>query len=220
MVPTRETVQAFLRELESGLPLDRSEIGSLFSELFTTVQPTINLADYDPDSNTGATGAAANNFGEFGDVIAIEAGAATLTSAGAQTHTYVIETGGIPAGQVHVVRNLGLLCDAGASEDWTLTLAGFGIAGPPTVDVRAGVIRCDNTGEVDLLAAVEDLGTPVPRGVQSRRPIIMYPLSTLTIRSNTTLAAGVISKLSLVRERYNTALVVADVSADIDASVI
>lgn len=218
MVPTRDTIQAMLRELENGLPLDRAVVGSIFEELGRDVQPTIDLSNYDPDSNSGQAGAADTNYGRFGQLVALEAGTATLTSAGAQTHTYVIDTGGIPAGEVHVYTAFSIFCNAAAAEDWDALIQGFGIG---ALTVLAGTVRtpAGTTGEVAWLANSGAPSSPAGNDAATfQNPFIMHPGSTLTVRSLTTIATTAISRIQFIRERYLTNIVMDDVSADIGAT--
>jgi len=213
MVTNQENILGLLRVLENELPLTDQYGGPVLTGFNQNVQPVLNLADYDPDAPATKSSA----FGTYGTLIAIEAGAKELTSAGAQTHTYLIESGGIPAGEIQIIRNLTIDCDAAAAEDWKCSTSGFGIA------LYSGIyalVRTQTNEAVNLTSRSDSITTPTALGVQTDRPIILYPGQVLSIQSQSTIADGAKSKLTMLRERYTTSLVVADKSADIDASAI
>ena len=218
MVAESDTIPRMLRELENGLPLKAAFADSVFSELLTTVIPTIDLSAYDPDSNSGPSGATARNFGLYGDLKGIEPATATLTDPAIKSHVYILNPGGVAAGVVYVYRMLSLFCDAVAGEDWSMRVTGFTIPALTGLEVN---VRVNGGTEANLLNRIEDLGTPSNQaGVQRDRPLIVYPGEVVTISSATTLVATTISRLSFIRERYLTAIVPVNKSADIDAAVI
>lgn len=219
MVITRETVAGFLRELESQLPINDADIGSRLRELSEIVIPVLNLADYDPDNPSAGGGATNQNFSEFGQLIAIEPGTKELTSVGLQTHTYVLNAGGVPAGEVHVYRELQLFTDSPATEEFTGFMTGFGIGAFSLL--KFSFIIPSNPGYINVLSTLPDL-TSAPAQqegmVLSSKPLIMYPGAVLTLQGTTTIADGKKTSLTMLRERYQTNLTPVDTSAEIDAS--
>jgi len=220
MVTTRSTIEGVLKELEDQLPIEDAFPRPLLNAFSREVIPTINLADYDPDSNTGSSGSAQTNYGQFGQLIALEAGTATLTSVGAQTHTYILDTGGVPAGEVHVYTAMSMFCDAAAAEDFSCFINGFGIG---ALSLLAGTFRvpAGATGQTSLIG---NSGSPTSPAVNDaalfQNPFVMHPGSTLTIGSLTTLVGGAVTRIDMIRERYLTNQVMADRSADIGAILV
>jgi len=220
MVTRRSTIEAFLRELETQLPIDNAKIGSHLKELLNTVIPVVNLADYDPDSNTGPTGGADTSFSEFGNLIAAEAGTATLTSSGSQTHRYILDTTGVPAGQVMVYRWMSMFCNAAVAEDFSAVMTGFGIGalGLLAYNFRVEAGTSGQTPIIGHNTAPSGTGTNDPSF--GLGPQILYPGQVMTISSLTGIADGSITRLDFIRERYSTGLTVADRSAAISAAAI
>jgi len=216
MVDTRATVKAMLLELEKRLPIDQALQGSILEDMVRTVIPTLDLSQYDPGSNS-ASGGGNTVFSPVGVPTKLSFGYKSLTSVGgAKTHIYVLDSGGIPAGEVWLFRDISITHNQGSNIDWSGRVGGGGVASisnlwfhrPWTSGVWLNALRPDFTAKnVDD----QDAGD---------RPCILYPGSTLTIASETTIADTKVSQLSASWEVYSTAQAVTDSSGDIDGTTV
>jgi len=206
-----ENLLSFLRRVEGNLPIDEMFTGPLLKGMFESVQPVLNMADYDPDSNSGAVKAGSQNFGLYGTLLRVERGLDTFATGGSSGPVQFKITLGL--GEIAVYRSLNLEHDQGSNIDWFVlhqAVIGGGelderwASNPVTSGtVKANLLRLDNQAK-----NVDDMG-PGPG-----RDFIQYPAYDLLIQSTQSMSSSKTITCTYSREIYAT-----DVLPVIDNSI-
>ena len=208
MVITRETIDAFIREYETLMPVNKAAQGSYLRAMSPVVVPTISLNAYDPDADPIPVSASVNiPFGPFGEVSALECGHATYTMVA--TKTLLFTFAAVPAGKIHVYRHLVVDNGSAGVEDFYTQITDGGIAGYYIKSVFEGVGATDQQDIMSKRGNATAQDDQIPLG-----DLIVLPGQILIVRSDTTIAAATLMKLSFMRLVYDTALTRTDSSAD------
>ena len=196
-------------QFDKVLPVDDAAVGTFLRGISDIVIPVLNLADYDPD-NPSAPGAADANFRtEFGTILRLNRGSTAVVAAGGTPQIVRYPIGGVPAGEVHVIRELTVEHDEAANRDWDFEIQGYGVT---NYTQTIGRTRVEPNTRKNIFTDI-GLYSLTPRDSNHRLPIILGPNGIIVATQTINATAGKLYRMTVDAEVYQTTLSITDSSA-------